>query len=50
MHEQALSVARRALGAERFAALFDEGHRLSAEEALAARETGRSGAVASGAH
>ena len=50
MHEQALSVARKGLGAERFAAVFDEGHGLSAEEALAARETGASGAVATGAH
>ena len=50
MHEQALSVARKGLGADRFAAVFDEGHELSAEEALAARQTGASGAVATGAH
>ena len=50
MHEQALSMARKALGDERFAAVFDEGHGLSAEDALAARETGAPGAVASGAH
>jgi predicted ATPase/DNA-binding SARP family transcriptional activator len=49
MHEQALSVARGALGAERFAALFDEGHGLSAEQALAAGRTGPPGAVATGA-
>jgi predicted ATPase/DNA-binding SARP family transcriptional activator len=50
MHEQALSMARKGLGDERFAAIFDEGYGLSAEDALATRETGAPGAVASGAH
>ena len=48
MHEQALSMARKGLGAERFAALFEEGRGLTAEDALAAREAGPSDAVASG--
>jgi predicted ATPase/DNA-binding SARP family transcriptional activator len=49
MHEQALSMAREALGAERFAAVFAEGHGMCPEDAVAARETGSSDAVASAA-
>jgi predicted ATPase/DNA-binding SARP family transcriptional activator len=49
MHEQALSVARDALGAERFDAAFNEGHGVPGDDTLRGWQTAPSGAVASSA-
>jgi predicted ATPase/DNA-binding SARP family transcriptional activator len=48
MHERGLAATREALGGERFAAACGEGHRLSAEDAVALVATGSPKAVQSG--